>query len=250
MTKQMLSKVEQEQAYEEIMKIYDLSDEILMDVEDQSTGDPALKLQLVRPLVEQIHESTGSVADKYIDFCKNEQKATKSDVNEVESSIRKVFTKATDFIVELKKLPSEVKEEIPKDKIQQLAQTTDSDEVKLRTTSSLLPIIGYKVGQLIPGPIRETLTEQMLRLPKMKKFLYSVRETIGQFFRLTYFFLGIDLINNQHNVIWGRKIPDLKAQAMLEQEKSRLRKEQDLLRYNSHIEFIRNQKSTGKEIDD
>ncbi len=245
----ILKKSELEEIHNEIMDIYDLAEDVLKAVERKDAEDPELEVEIAEPLIKQIEESTDIVSEKYLDYVESGLNVKPSDAAEVEAAMRKVFTKATDLIEELKKIPSPINN-IPKQKIEELAAMSEAALKKYKKKKPILPVIGYKVGQLIPGPIREMLTEQMIRLPKMEKFIYSVREVVGQFFRLTYLFLDLKLVNNVHNVIWGRKIPDLKAQALLEKERAEARRKHDLLAIKSHKEMIgRNKAGYSKEED-
>lgn len=230
-----LNKNEQEEVYNEIDRVYALVDNILVTIQESGPGDapPEEQLKIARPVIEQMTESADIVGEKYIEWIENDQNASRQDVNTVETAIRKVFTKCTDFInnvTEIGKKASTTIKKAGKNVVSVIEQVE----------SVILPRIGSRVGELIHGPVGLSYLEQIAENESYKKLLRSIKLAMDHFFRLTYCFVSLKngLVTNPHNVIWGRHVPDLQAQAMLEKHKADIKKQNLMVQTRSFTDLI------------
>lgn len=79
-----------EQKYEEIMKLYDIADELADTVESRSIESPQSQLKLVEPLIEQIGNAADELTDAFISLA--EGKKQLSTRNRVEGALRKIYS--------------------------------------------------------------------------------------------------------------------------------------------------------------
>lgn len=100
-----MNRKEQEQFYNEIVTFYDLAEDLIDIIEREGAKNPELQARIAAPVIEQTQESAEVLAEAYIAFVENGEKATKSEVKKVEGAIRKIFSAIVAFIDIVKELP-------------------------------------------------------------------------------------------------------------------------------------------------
>lgn len=99
-----LSKIQQEQFYGEIVRIYDLAEGLLDAIEHQDVKNPEDQVRLAEPVVRQVEESVEVLAETYLNFVENGEAANDSQMRKVESAIRKIFVAISEFNDTVKEL--------------------------------------------------------------------------------------------------------------------------------------------------
>lgn len=84
-----------EEKYEEIMRLYDLADELAATVDESRVEDPEQQFKLVEPLIEQLGDSTDILTEEFINLAEG-QAPNKSRPN-IESALRKVYAAIDDY---------------------------------------------------------------------------------------------------------------------------------------------------------
>lgn len=88
----MTSKKEHEDTYNEIMKFYDLAEELVDTIEDKRNPNPTHQLEVVEPLIEEIEQSTDVIAEEYRKFVKKgAQKPNLLSKKRIETALRNMF---------------------------------------------------------------------------------------------------------------------------------------------------------------
>lgn len=225
----------QKSLYDDIVKIYDLTENIIDVIEEEDAEYPELQLQLSEGVITQLGESADVLVESYIDWIEKNQIATIDDVKKVERAIRKAFNAGTEFQNKLNKIK-------PRDTKRKHKAYKDNI-----LPSQLLPNIGEGPGELIPGGMWNTFEGHIKRLPFLEGLIRAVRSALSHFWRIVYFFARIKngLIQNPNNVIWGRTIPDMKAQAILEKQRLLQRREQDLTKAEKAVDLMSKNQDGG-----
>jgi len=96
-----VNREEQKKLYKEVLHFHDLAEKLIASVEN-SYGNKEVEIELITPVIEQIGESTEVLADAYIDFIKNGEKAGAGEIKKVEMALRKIFAVNISFIEKLK----------------------------------------------------------------------------------------------------------------------------------------------------
>lgn len=84
-----------EEKYEEIMKLYDIADELANTIENRAVQDPQAQLKLVEPLIEQVGSAADELTDEFINLAEGKKKlATR---NKVEGALRKIYSALEEY---------------------------------------------------------------------------------------------------------------------------------------------------------
>ncbi len=96
----MTDKMEEyRQQYDELMKLYDYADELVMTIESDFVDSAQAQLSLVEPLISQLEESTEVLTEEFIHFADGkDQKASRG---RIEKALRKVYTSIDDYTLKL-----------------------------------------------------------------------------------------------------------------------------------------------------
>lgn len=227
-----LSAVQQKDIYDEIVRLYDFTEEIINAIEDHFNDDVTaahFEIEAATPLIEELQNCADVMTQTYVDFVENNQKAKKSQIFAVESAIRKVFTKAWELIDVIKGLPENVQ-----DRIQDVKDGLLTAAKKVK--EGILPTI----EELVTGPTHNTLEKLIGVYKRHKALLKAVQENLAHLFRLTYRLAAADigLVINPRHAIPGRTAPDLEAQKNQEHKKSKEKKEKDLTRAENASQLV------------
>ncbi len=99
-----MNRTQQEQFYNEIVKLYDFAEKIIDAIEDERVKNPEEQVDLAEPVIRQIEESTVVMAENYLEFVKNGGKSTPEIKKQIESAIRRVYMAIGKFNDQLKKI--------------------------------------------------------------------------------------------------------------------------------------------------
>ncbi len=78
-----------QEKYEELMRLYDLADDLADTVESRFVQNPESQLKLVEPLIEQIGAAADELTDEFIALAEGKKKL--STKNRIEGALRKVY---------------------------------------------------------------------------------------------------------------------------------------------------------------
>ncbi len=95
---------ERKKTYDNIIKLYDFAEELVVAIEKNPANKPKERLMLVEHLIEQIEESAETLAQVYISFMENGAEPDEESKQSVEKALRKIFQAISKFKQELKKL--------------------------------------------------------------------------------------------------------------------------------------------------
>jgi hypothetical protein len=84
-----------EEKYEEIMRLYDLADELLTTVESRFVENQDQQLKLVEPLVEDIGSAADELTEEFINIA--EGKIKRSTRSRIETALRKVYMSLDEY---------------------------------------------------------------------------------------------------------------------------------------------------------
>jgi hypothetical protein len=79
-----------EQEYREIVAIYDMANELASTSESEFVVDQKAQLDLVEPLIDQVHDAADALTEEYIDLLRHPTRR-KSAKGKVEGALRKIF---------------------------------------------------------------------------------------------------------------------------------------------------------------
>jgi len=99
-----LNKGQQEEFYNEIVRIYDLSEGLLDAIEHHDVKNHKEQLKITEPIVEQVEESVGVLSDVYLEYVENGEVANEAQIRRVETAIRKMFVAISNFNDSVKEL--------------------------------------------------------------------------------------------------------------------------------------------------
>ena len=85
--------------YDEIVKLYDMAEELVNTIESDLVSDPDAQLLTVEPLINEIGDATDVLAKEFLLIAESKKlniqsKASKS---QIEGSLRKIFAAITDY---------------------------------------------------------------------------------------------------------------------------------------------------------
>ena len=103
-----LKKEQQEEFYDEILKFYDLAEDLIDIIEDPETKEKEIQASLAIPVVEQVQKSADIIAESYLNNVKNNGISSGKDIKRVEIAMRKIFAAVVGFTNEIKDLPKSV----------------------------------------------------------------------------------------------------------------------------------------------
>lgn len=78
-----------EEKYDQIMRLYDLADELAATVDSNFVDNPEAQLKLVEPVIEQLGASADELTEEFINVAEGKTKRTTR--NRVEASLRKIY---------------------------------------------------------------------------------------------------------------------------------------------------------------
>ena len=81
---------EQHRAFEAIIKLYDLAEELLETTFHESITDQEKHLAFIEPLIENIEEATDHLVDEYTALVKQEKEFSPSSKEKLEMSLQKI----------------------------------------------------------------------------------------------------------------------------------------------------------------
>jgi hypothetical protein len=84
-----------EEKYDEIMKLYDLADELAATVDSNVVENPEAQLKLVEPIIEQLGGSADELTEEFINAAEGKIKRTTR--NRVEASLRKIYNALDEY---------------------------------------------------------------------------------------------------------------------------------------------------------
>lgn len=84
-----------EEKYEEIMKLYDLADELAETVDGRFVENPERQFHLVEPLIETIGESTDELTEEFVNLAEG-KKPQQSKIR-IETALRKIYHALDDY---------------------------------------------------------------------------------------------------------------------------------------------------------
>lgn len=90
---------EYRQQYNEIMALYDYADELASTVESGFVESPQDQLNLVKPLIEQIEESSDVLTEEFIEYAGGS--AGKRARGRIEKALRKIYMAIDDYTLRL-----------------------------------------------------------------------------------------------------------------------------------------------------
>ncbi len=94
--------------HDEILRYFDLADDVITAIENQQQVHVELQLTLIEPVVRQVQESADELSEAYLDFVENDEKVNKKITKRVESSVRNIFEAIVQFLEEVDKIPDEL----------------------------------------------------------------------------------------------------------------------------------------------
>lgn len=89
---------EQEQFFGEIMRLYDLTDELVNAVGRDGVKDRAQQLNLVVPIINQVSQSAEVISAAYTKHFKLGQPLSQEEKKELESAYRRIYAAITQFV--------------------------------------------------------------------------------------------------------------------------------------------------------
>jgi len=164
----MMRKDQQEKFYDQIMKLYDLAEDVIDAVEAPCVRNIASQADIAAPVIEQVEESTNTLGETYLRYVENGSKADGRDARKVESAVRKVFASISTFNQQLRKLARNERPEQPGS-----AQGKDGDPQKVAEVLAMVEA-GQPIEQVLEqlkehlpeSVIQESLRTQARRLGK------------------------------------------------------------------------------------
>ncbi len=84
-----------EEKYEELMKLYDLADELAATVDSKFVENPEQQLKLVEPLIEQVGSSADDLTEEFINIAEGKIKRTTR--SRIETAMRKVYNSLDEY---------------------------------------------------------------------------------------------------------------------------------------------------------
>jgi len=100
-----LKKDQQEEFYDEILKFYDLAEDLIDIIEAPNTEEKEIQANLAIPVIEQVQDSADVIAESYLNNVKNNGISSGKDIKKVEVAMRKIFAAVVNFANEVKDLP-------------------------------------------------------------------------------------------------------------------------------------------------
>ena len=100
----ILDKHQQEEFYNEIVKLYEFAEKIIDDLHSTEITNPEKQTLMLTPVIKQISESADMLADTYLRFLENNS-ASKEDINIIGKSVRRFCLVLEAYLEELKKNP-------------------------------------------------------------------------------------------------------------------------------------------------
>lgn len=197
--------------YKEIVRIFDFTNLIIKEVEKDEVNAPSkLKFELAGDIIENLSINAEKISEIFADYVKSGSKPSKQIVLANEKYLRKIFIAQDNFISKLKKIKP-----INDVNTGAVVDIQMSEEFN-KNINPFLPEIGYNVNNIIPGSIRVELTKLANMLFHLKNLIVKVRDAVGHVFKLVYAFFKLKepLVSSPHNVIWGRKLPDMQAEKL------------------------------------
>ena len=83
--------------FRKIVGLYDVAEELLLTVENQTEVNPELQLEMVEQIVETIEESADILAGEYANLAEGTQGKKKINKKIVEGALRKIFLSVDDY---------------------------------------------------------------------------------------------------------------------------------------------------------
>ncbi len=114
-----------EEKFRKIIKLYDVAEELLQTVEQQSEVDPEIQLNLVEPMVEAVEESADALSEEYSCLAEGDSGVTKINKKRVENNLRKIFGAINQYKENVKQQTAQVAASVKK--------LTDEVVARLRT---------------------------------------------------------------------------------------------------------------------
>jgi RNAse (barnase) inhibitor barstar len=88
---------EQEQLFEEIVKLYDLADDVLASVARENVKNRDVQMALVKPVITQVTNSANILSAFYTEVVRNERPITLELQDTMETALRNIFVAIKEF---------------------------------------------------------------------------------------------------------------------------------------------------------
>ncbi len=82
---------ESEKTYKQIVKFYDLAEQLVETVEDPNVEDPIAQLEFVEPIVEQLESATDMLSEEYRNFIETGKAPGFLTRKRIEKNLRKIY---------------------------------------------------------------------------------------------------------------------------------------------------------------
>ena len=80
-----------EELYNKIITFYDVAEELIDTIENDSTKDPEKQLDFIEPIVEEIEDATDTLAEEYRTFIKTGKKPSTNSKKRIDEAILKMY---------------------------------------------------------------------------------------------------------------------------------------------------------------
>jgi len=97
---------EMKSKYDDVTKLYDFAEELVSTVESEFVKDPALQLEIVEPLINELSEATDVLSEELIYIAEGKKYKTSGKANKtrVEASFRRIFAAINDYHTRVKQI--------------------------------------------------------------------------------------------------------------------------------------------------
>lgn len=86
-----ISKEQHENTYSSILKFYDFAEKLVSTVENEMVNDPAMQLDIIEPLVEQLEEATDVLSEEYRNFVRTGKEPGVFAKKRIEKAMGKIY---------------------------------------------------------------------------------------------------------------------------------------------------------------
>jgi len=101
----ILTKNQQEEFYNEIVRLYDNAEKIIENLSSPGVTDRDRQIKMLTPVLEEISKMADVMGEVYIKFIENGEEATKGDIEAISTAVRHYCIAIKDYTDELKQKP-------------------------------------------------------------------------------------------------------------------------------------------------